>query len=61
MLEGLFVQEALSAQRVAFRHVQSGRYMQLVPKGQEPAWVVRVERASVGDLETFEIRQRAGH
>ena len=55
------MQEALSAQRVAFRHVQSGRYMQLVPKGQEPAWVVRVERASVGDLETFEIRQRAGH
>lgn len=61
VLDGLFVKEPLSGQRVAFRHLQSGHYMQLVPKGQEPAWVVRVERASAGDLETFEIRQAAGH
>ena len=61
VLGGLFVKEELSVPpRVAFRHVQSGNYMQLVPKGSDPAWVVRVHRPKRGDLEAFEIRQGQG-
>ena len=61
--EAIFAQETQpSTMQLAFRHVKTGRYLQIVPPGDEAAWVVRVHAQSVGNNELFEVRSgRGGH
>ena len=58
--EGLFVQEVLPNDQLAFRHVRSGKYLQVVAAGEPDAWVVRAHADSVSESELFEIRGGRG-
>jgi len=59
--EGLFAQEQMAGGRVAFRHVQSGRYLQVVSQSRDPAWVARLNARSPTPAEAFELRSFGGH
>ena len=56
--EGLFAQEVHAGAQLSFRHVRTGRYLQVVPPGEKEGWVVRAHATSVGPSELFEMRGR---
>ena len=58
--EGLFVQELRANDQLAFRHVRTGKYLQVVAVGQPDAWVVRAHTDTAGASELFEIRGGRG-
>jgi len=63
LVDGLFIQEELppkGSNRVAFKHVKTGNYLQVVPKGSDPAWVVRVHQPVVGEIEAFQVKEQSG-
>ena len=56
--EGLFAQEVQPGAQLAFKHIRTGRYLQVVPPGDKEAWVVRASSEAVGTSERFEVRGR---
>jgi len=61
---GLFAPKALSSGQIAFLHVLTGRYLQVVPPGggkSDPTWVVRLASTDVGPPEMFEEETVGGH
>jgi hypothetical protein len=47
--------------QLAFRHLRTGKYLQVVPPGAEgPTWVVRAHADAVGPSEVFEVRSGVG-
>ena len=63
LLGGVFAQEVVQpSMQLAFKHLASGKYLQIVPPGGQPAWVVRAHSSVIGDAEHFEVRSgRGGH
>ena len=58
--QGLWEPQALSHEQIAFKHVLTGHYLQVVPPGERDAWVVRAHSGRVRDPEKFEIREGNG-
>jgi hypothetical protein len=64
LLDALFAQETIQpSMQLAFKHVRTGKYLQIVPPSEpQDAWVVRAHATAVGPSEVWEVHSgRGGH
>ena len=60
LMHGLFATQQLPSDQLAFKHLATGKFLQVVPPGDKIAWVVRVHETNVGEAEKFEIKPGKG-
>ena len=64
LLDAIFAQETIQpSMQLAFKHVRTGSYLQIVPPSEpRDAWVVKASAKAVGPSEVWEVRSgRGGH